>query len=264
MSAARPELAAVLFDAGGTLVRLNFEWMAGAVADFGVAVDAAALRRAEIAGRRVYDHTRGHAPARGEPPPPLGVAGDTVAYFRATLEAAGVPAAQIGTALERFFARHARAGLWDRPMEGARGALDAIGALGLRRAVVSNSDGRAERHLSDAGVRDGLEFVVDSHRVGAEKPDPRIFAVALERMRLPAERVLYVGDILCVDAAGARAAGLHFVLIDPYGDYAPPGVAAIPGIADLPAWIARTFTIVSSRGAAVATEPDPSRSGGSS
>ena len=83
--------------------------------------------------------------------------------------------------------------------------------------MVSNSDGRAERHLENAGVREGIEFVVDSHRVGVEKPDPRIFAIALERLGTAPERALYVGDIRSVDETGARAAGLHFVLIDPWG-----------------------------------------------
>jgi hypothetical protein len=52
MSGARPALDAVVFDAGGTLVRLDFEWMAEAVTRSGVPLDAATLRRAEIEGRR--------------------------------------------------------------------------------------------------------------------------------------------------------------------------------------------------------------------
>src|SRR6185436_19650533 len=105
----------------------------------------------------------------------LGATGDTHAYFRGMLEAAGIPAATIPAALERFAARHADCGLWTRPIEGARAALDGVAALGLRRAVVSNSDGRAERHLEQSGMREGLEFVVDSQIEGVEKPDPRIF-----------------------------------------------------------------------------------------
>lgn len=255
----RPPLAAVLFDAGGTLVRLDFEWMAATVSDLGHPLEAGALRRAEIAGRRAYDHTRGRAAPAGGPPPPLGLAGDTVAYFRVTLEDAGVPAGLVDAALRRFFDRHAATGLWTRAMEGAREALAAVARLGLRRAVVSNSDGRAERHLTDGGVRDGLEFVVDSHLVGVEKPDARIFAIALGRLGLPADRVLYVGDILAVDAAGAGAAGLGFVLLDPYGDYAPAGVAAIRGIADLPAWIAAHRTVEARPAAAAPAHP---RTGG--
>jgi putative hydrolase of the HAD superfamily len=128
-------------------------------------------------------------------------------------------------------------------MEGARAALDGVAALGLRRAVVSNSDGRAERHLTDCGMREGLEFVVDSQIEGVEKPDPRIFRIALDRLGVAAARALYVGDIRSVDEAGARAAGMHFVLIDPYGDYAEDRANSIATMARLPGWVSDRFSV---------------------
>jgi putative hydrolase of the HAD superfamily len=244
-----PALEAVIFDAGGTLVRLDFEWMAVALTQSGVRADAATLRRAEVDGRRRYDQSGAEPGAGG----PLGGRGDIRAYFGGMLMAAGVPAHHIEPTLIRFLAHEAASGLWSRPMEGARDAVDAIGRMGLRRAVVSNSDGRAERHLENAGVRDGIEFVVDSHRVQVEKPDPRIFRIALERLGTAAERALYVGDIRSVDEAGARAAGMHFVLIDPWGDYGAPGAPAIPNMGELPSWIVTHFEAPRRL---VAAEPD--------
>jgi putative hydrolase of the HAD superfamily len=246
--AERPVLEAVLLDAGGTLVRLDFEWMAEALLSLGCEAGAAGLRRAEIEGRRHYDKSRGYPPVPGGPSPPPAPASDIDAYFGSMLEAAGVPISLVPAALERFYAHHAQIGLWSRPMEGARETLAALNRLGLRCAVVSNSDGRAEEHLALGGVRDGLEFIVDSQLVGVEKPDPRIFALALERLGLPAARVLFVGDIRSVDEAGARAAGVHFVLLDPYGDYAAVATPAIPGIGDLPAWIEARFAIAAADG----------------
>jgi putative hydrolase of the HAD superfamily len=241
----RAGLEAVLFDAGGTLVRLDYEWMAGEVTWLGAALDPVTLRRAEIAGRRRYDASRGHAP--GENPGPLGATGDTRSYFAGMLEAAGVPPAVVEAALLRFFARHEAAGLWTRPMEGAREALDALGEMGLRRAVISNSDGRAEMHLGDCGMLRGIEFVVDSHAVGVEKPAPAIFRIALERLGLSPNDALFVGDIRSVDEAGARAVGTHFVLLDPYGDYASPGEPAIEGMHGLAAWVAEHFELPARR-----------------
>lgn len=240
--AERPPLEAVVFDAGGTLVRIDFEWISEMLSGLGVAITASSLRRGEVAGRRAYDLSSGTRPRPGEPSPPLGSSGDTRAYLGGTLVAAGVPAAHLEEALAHMAVRHQASGLWTRPMEGARDALDALASMGLRRAVVSNSDGRAERHLEDCGVRDGLEFVVDSQLVGFEKPDARIFGVALDRLEVPPERALYVGDIRSVDESGARAAGMHFVLIDPYGDYAQPGTPSIPGPAALSSWITEHFT----------------------
>ena len=243
----RVPLEAVLLDAGGTLIRLDFEWMAEIISALGAPVTAAALRRGEVEGRRRYDRARGQAAAPGATTPAPGTAGEIREYFSGTLEAAGVPASLIAEALERFRARNQERGLWSRPMEGARAALDALAALGVRRAVVSNSDGRAEKHLADCDMLRGIEFVVDSQVVGIEKPDPGIFQIALERLGIAAGRALFVGDIRSVDEAGARAAGLHFVLLDPFGDYAGEDTAAIPGMERLAGWVRERFEIVPAR-----------------
>ena len=164
--------------------------------------------------------------------------------------AASVPPAISGPSVERFLAREKRRGLWVRPMEGARAAVDAVRAMGLRTAVVSNSDGRAESHLRNTDMLRGIEFVVDSHIVGVEKPDPGIFGFALTRLGIAPERSLYVGDIRSVDEAGSRAAGMRFVLIDPLGDYAAPGAPRIAGMHELAAWVADTFGVVPAAGRA--------------
>lgn len=232
---ARPALDAIVFDAGGTLIRLDFEWMAEDLATHGLALDAATLRASEVQGRRAYDASARPAGATTR------VRGDIDAYFRGTLEAAGVPPIMVAPAIERFLERERTRGLWSRPMEGARAALDAVRAMGLRTAVVSNSDGRAEVHLANAGMLSGIEFVVDSHLVGIEKPDPAIFAVAVARLGTAAERTLFVGDIRSVDEAGAAAAGMRFVLLDPSGDYAAPGSPRIRDMYALAAWVEAAF-----------------------
>jgi len=71
-------------------------------------------------------------------------------------------------------------------------------------------------HPSDAGVRVGV--VIDSAVVGVAKPDPAIFSIALDAIGVPgSQTVLYVGDSLRYDVAGALAAGLQPVHLDPYG-----------------------------------------------
>jgi putative hydrolase of the HAD superfamily len=236
----RPSLAAVVFDAGGTLVRVDFEWIAEVLGTLGVATDAERVRRAEVSGRRSYDASKGR---RGGATPPLGTIGDIHAYYGGMLRAAGAPDDVVATCIERFTDRHStRAGLWSRPMEGARAALDGIAARRLRRAVVSNSDGRAEQHLRDSDMLRGIEFVVDSEIVGIEKPDPGIFRLALDRLGIAPDQALYVGDIRSVDEVGSRAAGMHFVLVDEYGEYAEAGTPAIRGMAELPEWIDANFT----------------------
>jgi putative hydrolase of the HAD superfamily len=55
--------------------------------------------------------------------------------------------------------------------------------------------------------------------VGFEKPDPRIFTCALERTGARPDHTLHVGDLYHADVLGARAAGLHALLLDPFGDW---------------------------------------------
>ena len=244
----RPILEAVLFDAGGTLVRIDFEWVSERLRAHGVRIAWQALRAAEIEGRRRYDESLnsrlGETPPPADSTQPLGAAGDNQRYFVGMLESAGVPAHVIGRVIQELQERHRERGLWSRPAEGARAAIDGVVALGLRVAVVSNSDGRAEQHLSESGVRDGIEFVVDSEHVGVEKPDPRIIEIALDRLGVEASRVLFVGDIRSVDEEAAAAAGTHFVLLDPYANYGED-IETLPTIADLPDYIRMTFTVPS-------------------
>jgi len=54
---------------------------------------------------------------------------------------------------------------------------------------------------------------VDSAEVRIEKPDPRIFSVAVEALGLEPAACAYVGDIYDIDVVGARAAGLRPILI---------------------------------------------------
>lgn len=78
-----------------------------------------------------------------------------------------------------------------------------------RLGVISNFYGNVHLLLEDAGIAPLLGTIVDSTVVGVAKPDPRIFALALERLDATADSTIFVGDSLDKDIAGARAAGLH-------------------------------------------------------
>lgn len=109
--------------------------------------------------------------------------------------------------------------LWSSVTPATREALSELSQLGLRMAVVSNSDGTAEAGVKELGLRDYFEVVIDSAVVGYEKPDPRIFQTALNALGVEANRTIYVGDLYSVDVLGARAAAIHPVLLDPHGDW---------------------------------------------
>jgi putative hydrolase of the HAD superfamily len=77
----------------------------------------------------------------------------------------------------------------------------------LRLVAVTNGNADLDR----IGLANFFEFSLAAGEVGVAKPDPRIFAVALERAALPAAAVLHVGDDPVADVEGARAAGLGTV-----------------------------------------------------
>jgi putative hydrolase of the HAD superfamily len=88
--------------------------------------------------------------------------------------------------------------------------------------VVTNADGHAEENLRDAEVRQpgagvgvSVTPVIDSVLVGSAKPDVGIFRTALRCAEVQPKSVVHVGDMLSTDIAGAHAAGISPIHLDP-------------------------------------------------
>ncbi len=77
--------------------------------------------------------------------------------------------------------------------------------------IVSNFYGNLETVCSDLGIRDLFDCIVDSARVGATKPDPRIFHAALDRMGVAPEEAVYIGDNPFRDMEGAKGVGMPHI-----------------------------------------------------
>ncbi|MEQ4209884.1 HAD family phosphatase [Actinopolymorpha sp. B9G3] len=79
-------------------------------------------------------------------------------------------------------------------------------------AIISNS-GSGAREVEEAryGFSTYFDPIIYSHEVGLLKPDPRIYALACDRLGLVPEEMVFLDDSqVCVD--GARAFGMHGVL----------------------------------------------------
>jgi HAD superfamily hydrolase (TIGR01509 family) len=153
----------------------------------------------------------------------------TIAH-RAGLSAAAVPAL-----LDAAWPVHEAKNLWCKVPAGLGEALDGIRALGVKVAIISNSEGMLDRLFADLGVLKHFDLVVDSGKVGVEKPDPRIFQIALDHFGVARERALHLGDIFATDILGARAAGIRHGLIDPHKHYAGrhADVPRVPGVVEV-------------------------------
>jgi HAD superfamily hydrolase (TIGR01509 family) len=214
------QIDTIFLDVGNTLISIDFDWIAAELAARGFACEPAAVRRAEAAARPGYSQRLFVD----------GVEAGTdlfLTYLTAMFERLDVTAAlpssdlrDLVTELRPVLRPDGRASvLWRAVMPQVPEALARMRDMGLTLVVVSNSDGTAERSLEAAGLRPYLDFVIDSAIVGYEKPDPRIFEHGLRQTGARPERTLHVGDLYHADVTGARAAGIHAVLLDPYGDW---------------------------------------------
>jgi putative hydrolase of the HAD superfamily len=203
-----PRYEAALFDALGTLVRLEPPWplLAGTLASrHGIEVSEAQAREAMRAEMAYYleHHTEGRdAVTLGE----LRTRCAAVLGEALPEGARGLTQPQLTEALLeslRFV-----------PFPDAATALGSLRALNVRAAVVSNWDCSLGGLLAGLGLGGLLDAVVTSAEAGARKPDPRIFETALAAVQCPPERAIFVGDTIDVDIAGGRAAGIRSVLID--------------------------------------------------
>ena len=110
---------------------------------------------------------------------------------------------------------------------------------GYQMAVISNSDGRVDQILQDLDIRGYFEIVIDSFVVGVEKPDSRIFEIALQTLNWDPDDTIYLGDIFYIDIWGANQAGLGAIHLDMMGLYNGWEGIHIPSIQELPYLLAK-------------------------
>ena len=222
-----PRLDAFLFDAGGVLVLPDPAVLGPALAPYGADPAASAHERAHYGAMAAKSRA-----GDGE--------GDWASYDHAYVRFLGVsPVEEAEAAFVLGQTRHPH--LWRAPIAGAAEGLRLLAAAGYPVGVVSNASGQIESLLRRFGVcqvgpGEGADVrcVVDSNVVGVAKPNPAIFGFGLAALNgIPADRVGYVGDSLVMDIQGARAAGLHPFLVDPFNDWPDADFDRVQSVADL-------------------------------
>ena len=235
---ASPRVNAILLDAGGVMIFPSPDLLLPPLHAAGVQPTVADLERAHYRAMAECDEPGREPPGRQW----------WLEYLQDFVAACGVARTDVGAVAEDIV------GLtdgfsWTHVGPEVAEALRGIAALGLPLGIVSNSTGEVEQTLrqldvcyafsaggdaggsasavgGDAGpTRRGIEVgaVIDSAVVGVSKPDPAIFALALDALGMPAvdrRTVVHVGDSLRYDVTGAIAAGVRPVHLDPHG-YCP-------------------------------------------
>jgi putative hydrolase of the HAD superfamily len=92
--------------------------------------------------------------------------------------------------------------------------LEQLRDAGYRLGVVSNFEEWLERLLESLDVSRFFEVQVISGIEGYEKPDTRLFKLALDRLGAEPDTSVYVGDNPYFDIEPARSIGMFAVLID--------------------------------------------------
>lgn len=208
----------VFIDMDGTLVWLPDDfnrtaYLGAKLAELGHRVDPGRMEAAEAAAARWWqDHTAGdytrHTWEAG------------VGSNRVLLEQLGLDGGRGARQLAEELQRH-----WERiPYEAgealypeSRRALDMLRATGVTLAILSHrTTPLIENSLAQHGLGDYFSFIVSPQLAGASKGklDPRMWAYALSKAGISADRAAHFGDVYEQDVEGARAAGVLPVLMD--------------------------------------------------
>ena len=198
------ELAGILFDYGGTLDGPASHWLdrfVGLYADAGHPLPIETLKPAFYAA----DEAAYADPAVAD----MSLAELMAFHVGVQHERLGIADTALRARLIDAFVADSTAALAD-----SRTVLARLAGR-YRLGVVSNFYGNVERILADAGFAPLLAVVADSNRVGAMKPDRRIFDHALAALGTPPAATLHVGDSHERDVRAARALGLRSAWLVP-------------------------------------------------
>ncbi len=205
---------AILFDAGGVFLLPDPTVLGPLLAYHGGDPSEAAHRRAHYAGMAAKS-----------------AAGATEKFWDdynlAYVRSVGVLDHEVELAAD-VLGRTRNAHTWRWPIPESVNALRKLHDAGMPMGVISNASGQIAEVLARSGVcqvGEGsgtpVRVIIDSHVVGVAKPDSRIFDFALEFFEgIDRARIAYIGDSATMDVGGARAAGLHGILLDPHDDHA--------------------------------------------
>jgi HAD superfamily hydrolase (TIGR01549 family) len=210
-------IRAVLFDVDGTLYRQDVLRLLMGIELLTMPLTglskAARRWRALQAFRRSQEHLRTapqDAPARRQ--------------AEAAAAASGLTVSEVNALVEEWMQQRPLKYLHWCKASGLDALLDRLESGGVRIGVLSDYPSRAKLQALGVDGRFDPVLCAADVEIGAFKPDPRGYWRACEMWELKPEDVLYVGDRVEVDAAGAAAAGMRCAIVSRQPPPALPGV----------------------------------------
>ena len=183
---------AVTFDFGQVLASFDANYLTEKLIARGLTGEASRFEAALPEGWRVY----GESLRKG--------ALAEVAWkelLRVILEAGAVAATP--ELLDDLFREQKHQNLWRRPVPGMIELAQELRAEGVAVGVLSNSEGGILDLLRTLGWENVFAAVADSGVLGMEKPHAPIFRWTAERLGVPVDALVHIGDSWVADIEGA-------------------------------------------------------------
>lgn len=193
-------MSAVTFDFGQTLASLDTLLTAARLAERGLSFDHQRLEAALPAAWGAYND----AIKSGYGGHPWKI------FMRALLDGAapeGAADEALASAVEFLWTEQPRKNLWRRPIPGMIELVTELCDAGVPVGILSNSEGRLAELVEELGWSSLFAVIADSGKLGLEKPGREIFAWTAEKLGVPMESVVHVGDSYAADIEGALGAG---------------------------------------------------------
>ena len=197
-------MKAVGFDFGQTLAELDYGFIAQRLQERGAPFETGPARASSQRAWQVYGESKS-----------LGHERAWRAMMEVQLRGGGVPDARIDELSGWLWTEQPRKNLWRRPIAGMIELVRELRARGVPVAIISNSEGHLAELVDELGWGSDFDVVVDSGRIGIDKPDPRIFAHASGAIGVALDQLLHVGDSWEADVHGALGASASAVWFDP-------------------------------------------------
>jgi putative hydrolase of the HAD superfamily len=225
-------IRAVFFDWYNTLAQYEpprEQLQSQALQEFGINASPRELERGLLIADRNYFEESARSPIRERSTEEQGMI--YIQYQKTVLSEAGVnvPEELILKIMDRL--QQLYGGLTFAIFDDVLSTLKELKEQNFTMGLLTNLPSGIDSICENLGVKPYLDFIVTSAEAGADKPNPAIFRLALERAGVNSNEAVHVGDQYHLDIIGARGVGINTILLDRFDFY--PDVNDCPRIQSL-------------------------------
>ncbi|MEM7181081.1 MAG: HAD family hydrolase [Spirochaetota bacterium] len=199
----------IFFDLGGTLIYPDFAFLKARFSTLGLQLEEEHFFYAVSKASQSIDGYLTQNPHSTD--------SDRVpVYLKSLLQELGFTGGVDSFIEHIILPRHYETNFWNYCPDTIKPFLEKL-SNSYKLGIISNSDGRVTEILKSFALEQLFDTIIDSHIVKCEKPNPKIFHIACEKIETPPEKCLYIGDIFSIDILGAQGAGMEAILLDATG-----------------------------------------------